>query len=570
MATVAAGLSFNLALVATDPLLWPRPKASIALAPGAGTTLSIGVRPKTPFTCQWSFNDSPSPGATATNLQVDNFDLAQAGRYSVTVTNPYGSSTATTVLRLTNSPVILIDGVDVGGGEVDRVVSCRVVITNIFSSAGDIYYTLDGSTPSFTTLPYLAPFTVTNSATLRAVAYNATYTDWAESAPITLQIWRTFPLTATTPGGGTGLVSPVPFSGTNRYVSNTVVTLTATPDAGWSFLRWAGDSTDTTSVTTVVMDRPRDVQAIFGTSVSVFTNGSGQVSPDPATGPYAYGSTVRIAAVPAAGSYLFGWAGAASGFANPLSLTVTNPLAVTALFATLNANQVTLATSVTGAGILVVSPARNAYTNGESVTLSAIPATNYSFSGWGGDASGTQNPLVLTLNGNKQVSAAFVPGAVTNPPVITQPPLSRTLSPGAATTFAFQLTGDGPFTFQWRRNGSPIAGATQRTLVLPAVTTEQVGLYDVVVTSSAGAARSAAASLALLQLQMAQSSGQWLPLLLLDGPPGTRYRLETTGGLPAINWTLLSPVTLSNSRWYYVDEPTRDYPQRFFRAVPMP
>ena len=66
-----------------------------------------------------------------------------------------------------------------------------------------------------------------------------------------------------------------------------------------------------------------------------------------------------------------------------------------------------------------------------------------------------------------------MPGAATNPRVITQPPLSRTLSPGTATTFAFQLTGDGPFTYQWRRNGSPIAGATQLTLLLPAVTMAQ-------------------------------------------------------------------------------------------------
>ena len=188
-----------------------------------------------------------------------------------------------------------------------------------------------------------------------------------------------------------------------------MVTLTAAPNAGWSFLHWTGDSTDTTNVTTVVMDRPPTCTAIFGTSVSLFTNGSGQVLLDPATGLYAYGSTVRIAAVPAAGSYLFGWAGAASGFANSLSLTVTNPLAVTVLFATLNANQVTLATSVTGAGRIVVSPARNAYTNGDPVTLSALPATNYLFSGWSGNASGTLNPLLLTLDGNKQISAAFVP-----------------------------------------------------------------------------------------------------------------------------------------------------------------
>jgi hypothetical protein len=199
------------------------------------------------------------------------------------------------------------------------------------------------------------------------------------------------------------------FNGGNRYLSNTVVTLTAAPNADWSFLHWAGDSTDTTNVTTVIMDCPRNVQAIFGTSVSLFTNGSGEVSLDPVTGPYAYGSTVRIAVVPATGSYLFGWAGAASGFVNPLPLTVTNPLAVTALFATLNANQVTLATSVTGAGRIVVSPARNAYTNGDSVTLFAMPATNYLFSGWSGDASGTLNPLVLTLTATNRSARPLCP-----------------------------------------------------------------------------------------------------------------------------------------------------------------
>jgi trimeric autotransporter adhesin len=568
VAAVAAGLNFNIALVAAEPLLWPRPKAAIALARGASTTLSIGVRPRNSFTCQWFFNGSPIPGAITTNLQVDNFALPSAGVYAADVTNLYGSATAPTVLRLTNSPVVLLDGVDVGGGHADRVEACQVVLTNSSSSAGDIYYTLDGSPPSFTTPGYLGPLTLSNSATLRAIAYNATYTDAAESAPIALQVWPTFPLTATTPGGGTGEVSPAPYRDGNRYVSNTVLTLTATPEAGWSFMHWAGDNTDTSNVTTILMNGPRSVQAIFGTSLSLFTNGNGQVWPEPATGPYAYGSTVRLAAVPAPGSFLYGWAGGASGFANPLTLAVTNPLSVTALFAALNSNQVTLATAVTGGGSILVNPSRNVYTTGDVVSLSAVPANNFRFSGWGGDASGSQNPLVLTLNTNKQVTAAFVAGSTTNPPVITRPPQSRTLSPGTATTFAFQLTGDGPFSYQWRRNGSPLPGATMPTLLLPAVTIAQVGLYDVVVKGAGGEATSLAASLALFELQMAPSYSQRSPLLVLDGAPGTRYHLEFTESLAATNWTALSPVTLQNSRWFYVDEPTANRPQRFYRAVP--
>jgi hypothetical protein len=333
-------------------------------------------------------------------------------------------------------------------------------------------------------------------------------------------------------------------------------------------MHWTGDSTDTTNVTTVAMDHPRSVQAIFGTFLSLSTNGNGQLSLDPATGPYAYGSMVRMAAVPAAGSYFFGWAGSAGGFANPLSLTITNPLGITALFATLSPNQVALTTAVTGSGSVVLTPSRNIYTNGDSVSLSAVPATNFIFSGWSGDASGTQNPLVLVLDGSKQVTAVFVAGNLAHPPVITRSPSSRTLSAGSATTFAFELTGDGPFAYQWRLNGSSIAGATGPTLVLPSVTMAQVGLYDVVVTGAAGVATSTAASLALLELQTAQSSGEPLPLLVLDGAPGTRYHLEAARSLPAINWIPLSSVTLQNSRLLYVDEPMLNHTQRFYRAVP--
>ena len=44
---------------------------------------------------------------------------------------------------------------------------------------------------------------------------------------------------------------------------------------GWSFLRWTGDRTATTNVTTVLMDRPRAVQAVFETSLNLPTNGNG-------------------------------------------------------------------------------------------------------------------------------------------------------------------------------------------------------------------------------------------------------------------------------------------------------
>src|SRR5690606_21760224 len=41
------------------------------------------------------------------------------------------------------------------------------------------------------------------------------------------------------------------------------------------------------------------------------------------------------------------------------------------------------------------------------VTLTAIPNEGYAFSNWSGDASGSTNPLSISMNGNKNITANF-------------------------------------------------------------------------------------------------------------------------------------------------------------------
>ena len=401
---VAAGLDHSLAIAPL--LLVPPPAVSLAL--GAGTNLSVTVWFGSPFSCQWSLNGIPILGATGTSLLITNFDLTAAGLYSVAITNQFRSATVSTVVRLTNSPIVLLDGVDVGGGAVSRTNASQITLISAFGPDAEIYYTLDGSEPDFTAIPYSGAFTLTNSATLRAIAYNFAYSDWAEAAPIFLQIIPLFPLSAGSPGGGSIITSPLAYDGGNLYVSNTVVTLTATPSNGWSFVSWTGDSTDTTNVTTVVMDQPRAVQALFDTPLTLLTNGSGQVLLNPPAGPYLFGSTVQLTALPSPGYYFFGWANAASGFADPLLFAVTNDApGITALFAALKPSQVSLTVLPQGTGTVLINPARNVYTNGDTVTLTAVPGSDSLFTGWSGDAAGSLNPLVLALDSNELILANF-------------------------------------------------------------------------------------------------------------------------------------------------------------------
>lgn len=66
----------------------------------------------------------------------------------------------------------------------------------------------------------------------------------------------------------------------------------------------------------------------------------------------------------------------------------------------------TLTTSVTGQG--TVSPDSGSYASGELVTLTATAASGWQFSSWSGDITGTSNPISLTMDGNKSVTATFI------------------------------------------------------------------------------------------------------------------------------------------------------------------
>ena len=85
--------------------------------------------------------------------------------------------------------------------------------------------------------------------------------------------------------------------------------------------------------------------------------------------------------------------------------------------------------------------------------------------------------------------------AVLQPPVITSNPTAQAVDLGGAATFSVGATGTSPLSYQWRRSGVAVAGATRAALTLPTVVTEDAGSYDVVVANQAGSTNSAAALL---------------------------------------------------------------------------
>ena len=67
----------------------------------------------------------------------------------------------------------------------------------------------------------------------------------------------------------------------------------------------------------------------------------------------------------------------------------------------------TLTVSVSPSGSGTVSPSSGEYESGEQVTMTASPASGYEFDHWGGAASGSSNPTVITMDSDKTVIAYF-------------------------------------------------------------------------------------------------------------------------------------------------------------------
>jgi hypothetical protein len=87
-----------------------------------------------------------------------------------------------------------------------------------------------------------------------------------------------------------------------------------------------------------------------------------------------------------------------------------------------------------------------------------------------------------------------------DPPAITAHPASVSVDPDATPTFTVETTGTGPFSYQWRRNGTSISGATSASYTPPAATAADHGArFSVLVTGPAGTVASADAVLTITE-----------------------------------------------------------------------
>lgn len=204
---------------------------------------------------------------------------------------------------------------------------------------------------------------------------------------------------------GSGSVSKNPDQETYTY--GTSVTLTANPSSGWSFIGWSGDATGSANPVTIMIDGNKDITATFAQNVytlSITVAGSGTVIKNPDQAAYTYGTQVELIAVPSIGWSFDHWNGDLTGSANPTTILIDTNKTITATF---TRNTYSLTIDIIGSGSVYRVPDKNFYYYGEVVTLTATPSVGWVFSGWGGNLSGSANPVELTITGNMTVVATF-------------------------------------------------------------------------------------------------------------------------------------------------------------------
>ncbi len=236
------------------------------------------------------------------------------------------------------------------------------------------------------------------------------------------------PLKVTIKGNGAVNNSPVGIAcgaDCNEYSPGTSVTLTATPGTNYSFLGWNGAGCSGIDNCIVTMNQAQNVTATFDLEpkpLKVTLQGNGTVTSKPSginCGSGGHDCSVDFKAdtlvtltAKADADYMFAsWGGACSGTTTSCSVAMNQAQNVIATF-DLKPN--TLNVTVQGKGTVTSKPSgincsnecSEDYKADTSVTLTATPDADYTFAGWSGVCSGTDN-CTVTMNQAKNVKATF-------------------------------------------------------------------------------------------------------------------------------------------------------------------
>ncbi|HZR18272.1 MAG TPA: immunoglobulin domain-containing protein [Verrucomicrobiae bacterium] len=418
------------------------PPTSLVIIQGQNASFNVAASGDAPLGYQWRFASTPVAGATASSYTVFGTSSANAGNYDVVVSNPYGAVTSS-VAQLT----VLVPP------------SISSQPTNQIVAAGTdaLFQVLASGTAP---LSYQWWFNGTNAVGINSNALVITGAQAAQAG--------TYQVVITNSAGA---------------ITSAVATLSIGVPAG-------------------VSQQPVSLTVIQGRSATFTVMGSG-------TAPISYQWRLNGVALPGGvgTNYFIGAVG--TGDAGAYDAVISNAYGSI--------------TSAVGQLTVVVPPSISAQPTNQTVSagsnvmfqVSATGSSPLAYQWWFNNTNvvgGNTNVLCLT---NVQVTAAggysvvvtntagFVTSLVATlvvgiPPTVTQDPGSLTVTQGQNAGFSVSADGTTPLTYQWRFNGTPLAGGAGTNYIVSQAASGNAGSYDVVITNSFGVVTSALAQLTVI------------------------------------------------------------------------
>ena len=319
-------------------------------------------------------------------------------------------------------------------------------------------------------------------------------------------------------------------------------------------------STVTIPATVSGVPTPATKWQLNGTNLSDGSTGNGSTISGSAT------STLVINNAQAAdtGTYSLVATNAAGRVTNSMTLTVSAGNVAPSIVGpadqtVVQSNNATFTTSASGLPL----PGLQWWVNGVAIpgaTNSALTVTNATYA-----LNGLVYSLVASNSAGMATNSATL--YVLVPPAISQQPTNLTVVTGSPAAFSVTVSGVPAMKYQWTRNGSPIANATNAAYAIAsALGADNGSVFSIIISNSVGVVTSSNAVLTVLSTM----AGTFLPTNgAASLSPDQQLRITFTGGTPklayagkklfiydASNNTLFATIDTSQFQTYTVDGAT--------------
>lgn len=193
----------------------------------------------------------------------------------------------------------------------------------------------------------------------------------------------------------------------------------------------------------------------------------------------------------------------------------------------LNGDDITLMVTASGEGL-----SYQWKKNGTSISGATSPTLSIPSAGF--DDSGSYTVVVSNPYGSVVSSSAAV--TVNSAPSITVQPTGSTLGAGEALNISVTAIGTSPLTYQWKKNGTNIPGATSSSFSIGAVVSGDAADYTVTVSNGFGTVTSDVAHVSVLTPSIPSITSQPSDLSAAVGGPALFTVVATGYPAPTYQW----------------------------------